>query len=127
MPSGKTLRALAPLVQRRAFSSSQHHHASGATASEAASRMLDTFAGAVSIRRQVLDVNQVQKLALTLGRPTLGATDISSEAPRVGTPIPAGYHLVYFTPGGLESELGADGTDRTFNAPQPFTRRMWAG
>ncbi|KAL3961100.1 hypothetical protein ACCO45_006217 [Purpureocillium lilacinum] len=102
MPSGKTLRALAPLVQRRAFSSSQHHHASGATASEAASRMLDTFAGAVSIRRQVLDANQVQKLALTLGRPTLGATDISTEAPRVGTPIPAGYHL-------------------------PFTRRMWAG
>lgn len=127
MPSGKTLRALAPLVQRRAFSSSQHHHASGATASEAASRMLDTFAGAVSIRRQVLDANQVQKLALTLGRPTLGATDISTEAPRVGTPIPAGYHLVYFTPGGLESELSADGTDRTFNAPQPFTRRMWAG
>ncbi|UNI16611.1 hypothetical protein JDV02_003036 [Purpureocillium takamizusanense] len=128
MSSGKTLRSLAPLVQRRAFSSSRRRHAaSGATASEAALRMLDTFAGGVSIRRQILDANQVQKLALTLGRTTLGDTDISTQAPRAGTPIPPGYHLVYFTPGGLESELGTDGTDRTFNAPRPFTRRMWAG
>ncbi|KAI8256766.1 Mesaconyl-C(4)-CoA hydratase [Colletotrichum sp. SAR 10_77] len=28
---------------------------------------------------------------------------------------------------GVESELGMDGTDKTFNAPAPFTRRMWAG
>ncbi|KAJ6441457.1 cytoplasmic protein [Purpureocillium lavendulum] len=126
MSKRQALRAAVSFTQRRALSSSQRHHA-GATASEAASRMLDTFAGSVSIRRQILDGNQVQKLALTLGRPTLGGKDISADAPRTGTPIPPGYHLVYFTPGGLESELGADGTDRTFNAPQPFTRRMWAG
>jgi hypothetical protein len=34
---------------------------------------------------------------------------------------------VYFTPNGTEAELGADGSDTTFNASTPFTRRMWAG
>jgi hydroxyacyl-ACP dehydratase HTD2-like protein with hotdog domain len=41
--------------------------------------------------------------------------------------VPPGYHLVYFTPNGTEAELGADGSDTTFNASAPFTRRMWAG
>lgn len=27
----------------------------------------------------------------------------------------------------MEAELGADGTDKTFNAAAPFSRRMWAG
>ncbi|KAI1055772.1 hypothetical protein LB506_009076 [Fusarium annulatum] len=79
------------------------------------------------IRRQILDANQVQKLALTLHRPSLGGFDMQNQAPPNGTPLPPGYHLVYFTPGGLESELGADGTDTSFNAPFAFTRRMWGG
>ncbi|POR34785.1 Putative succinyl-CoA ligase [GDP-forming] subunit beta, mitochondrial [Tolypocladium paradoxum] len=110
----------------RAFSTSGCQHA-GASAAEAASRLLDTFSGSVSIRRQLLDANQIQKLALTLGRPVLGGADVSDTPPRTGTPIPPGHHLVYFTSGGLETELGHDGTDSTFNAPEPFTRRMWAG
>lgn len=119
-------RLMAPLrrEQWRAFSTSRCQHTG---ASEAASRLLDAFAGAVSIRRQLLDANQIQKLALTLGRPALGGVDVSGAAPRTGTPIPPGHHLVYFTAGGLESELGPDGTDLTFNAAEPFTRRMWAG
>jgi len=65
---------------------------------------------------------------LTLGRTNLQpGVDISHGPPPEGTPLPPGYHLVYFTPTGLENELGADGTDRTFNAPHPFTRRVWAG
>ena len=47
--------------------------------------------------------------------------------PAPGTPIPPGYHLVYFTPSDLESELGPDGTDQTFTPPAPFSRRMWSG
>lgn len=35
--------------------------------------------------------------------------------------------MVYFTPAFLEGELGADGTDVSYNADAPFTRRMWAG
>lgn len=34
---------------------------------------------------------------------------------------------MYFTPAFLEGELGADGTDRSYNPESPFTRRMWAG
>ncbi|OHE93148.1 hypothetical protein CORC01_11560 [Colletotrichum orchidophilum] len=97
-------------------------------ATDAASRLLDTFAGKDVVRKQLLDSNQLQRLSLTLNRKELHpGIDISSEAPAQGTPLPPGYHLVYFTPVGVESELGMDGTDKTFNAGAPFTRRMWAG
>lgn len=80
------------------------------------------------IQRQFLDANQLQRLGHTLGRVELlrGAT-VAGTAPTNGTPLPPGYHLVYFTPSGFESELGHDGSDRTFNPSPPFTRRMWAG
>ncbi|EFY94075.1 hypothetical protein X797_012008 [Metarhizium robertsii] len=97
------------------------------SASAAAARLLETFHGKTLIQHQVLDANQLQKLSLTLNRPTIHAQNILTSPPAPGTPIPPGHHLVYFTPGGLESALGPDGTDRTFNAPAPFTRRMWAG
>ncbi|RKL08099.1 hypothetical protein BFJ71_g2004 [Fusarium oxysporum] len=98
-----------------------------ATASDAASHLLETFSNKSIIRRQFLDANQLQKLALTLNRPTLNGKDVSEQPPIEGTPVPPGYHLVYFTPNGTESELGADGSDTTYNASKPFTRRMWAG
>jgi hydroxyacyl-ACP dehydratase HTD2-like protein with hotdog domain len=41
--------------------------------------------------------------------------------------VPPGYHLAYFTPAFMENELGADGTDTSYNPDVPFTRRMWAG
>jgi hydroxyacyl-ACP dehydratase HTD2-like protein with hotdog domain len=89
--------------------------------------MMESFKDKQFIRRQILDANQAQKLALMLNRPNLSGVDIQAKAPPQGTPLPPGYHLVYFTPGGLESELGVDGTDTSFNASFPFTRRMWAG
>ncbi|KAJ8117034.1 hypothetical protein OPT61_g1670 [Boeremia exigua] len=75
-----------------------------------------------SIRKQVLDANQLQLLSITLNR-----TPSSNNPQPNGTPVPAGYHLVYFTPSIIESELGLDGTDRTVNPLTPYTRRMWAG
>jgi hydroxyacyl-ACP dehydratase HTD2-like protein with hotdog domain len=71
---------------------------------------------------QLLDANQLQRLSATLSR-----TELSESLPTDGTPLPAGYHLAYFTPSQIEEELGRDGTDTTFNPPRPFTRRMWAG
>ncbi|KAG9255497.1 putative cytoplasmic protein [Emericellopsis atlantica] len=92
------------------------------TAQEAADRLVANFGGNKTFeRRQLLDGNQLQKLLDTLNRPTGDVT------PANGTPIPPGYHLVYFTPTDAETSLGRDGTDKTFNAPAPFTRRMWAG
>jgi hydroxyacyl-ACP dehydratase HTD2-like protein with hotdog domain len=88
-------------------------------ASEAASHLLETFSGRSIIRRQLIDANQLEKLVFTLNRPSLNVVQ--------GTPVPPGYHLAYFTPNGTEAELGADGSDTTFNASAPFTRRMWAG
>ncbi len=110
----------------RAFSSSAAC-CSEANASDAASRLMDTFAGKSTVQKQLIDRNQLQKLSLTLGRSTIGDHDITERPPPTGTPIPAGYHLVYFTPNGLEAELGPDGSDRTYNAAAPFSRRMWAG
>lgn len=97
------------------------------TAAEAASHMMDHFAHKVTKRSQLIDSNQVQKLAAMLGRPVLNGHDTRRANAPAGTPIPPAHHLVYFTPDDLEAHLGADGSDRTFNAPAPFTRRMWAG
>ncbi|KAH6896676.1 hypothetical protein B0T10DRAFT_506009 [Thelonectria olida] len=113
------------LVQRRSFTLSSRRFK--ATASEAANHLLETFADKSVIRRQFIDGNQLQKLALTLGQTSIDGADVTEVPPVAGTPVPQGYHLVYFTPNGTEQELGDDGTDRTFNASAPFTRRMWAG
>lgn len=84
-------------------------------------------------RTQLLDANQLHLLTLTLNRPHLYPSTIPTPpstprtAPKYGTSLPPGYHLVYFTPSFLESELGADGTDTSYNPSAPFTRRMWAG
>lgn len=98
------------------------------TAADAAEQMLRNFEGRTKTYRQTLDGHQLQKLSLTLNRKYLQpGLDVSSAPPPPGTPLPPGYHLVYFCPAAVEAELGADGTDKTFNAPAPFSRRMWAG
>lgn len=71
---------------------------------------------------QLLDANQLQRFSATLSR-----TELSESLPENDTPLPACYHLAYFTPSQIEQDLGRDGTDTTFNPPNPFTRRMWAG
>lgn len=98
------------------------------SAAEAAQHILQNFRGKTKTCRQVLDGHQLQKLSLTLNRKSLHpGLDVSLEPPPPGTPLPPGYHLAYFSPAAVEQDLGADGTDKTFNAPAPFSRRMWAG
>ncbi|KAL3466481.1 hypothetical protein BJX64DRAFT_250153 [Aspergillus heterothallicus] len=120
------------------FSSSS----SSTSASAIATSFLDRFQSlGPQIRTQTLDPNQLRLLSLTLNRPSLFPSSASlssttTDAPAnnatdteipAGTPLPPGYHLVYFTPAFLEAELGADGTDASYNPSHPFTRRMWAG
>ena len=103
---------------------------SGSSASEAASEILSRFGDKpISVREQYLDANQVRLLSLSLGRPKLHESDklTADGAPLDGTPIPPGYHIVYFTPTFLGQDLGIDGTDKTLNPLAPWTRRMWAG
>lgn len=93
------------------------------SAQEACSEIFARFGNKpISVRKQLLDANQLHLLNITLGR-----SPTSNGPPPDGTPIPPGYHLVYFTPPIAESELGPDGTDRTVNPLRPYTRRMWAG
>ncbi|KAL4998242.1 hypothetical protein BDV10DRAFT_167577 [Aspergillus recurvatus] len=113
---------------------------SDASASSIASSFLSRYQSlGPQTRTQTLDANQLRLLSLTLNRPSLfpSTTHLSQLATRTsstseaeianGTPLPAGYHLAYFTPAFLENELGADGTDTSYNPAHPFTRRMWAG
>ncbi|SPO06258.1 uncharacterized protein DNG_08947 [Cephalotrichum gorgonifer] len=80
------------------------------------------------VQKQLLDGNQLQRLGQTLGRrELLRGVPVAGDASANGTALPPGYHLVYFTPSAFESELGRDGSDKTFNPSSPFTRRMWAG
>lgn len=72
---------------------------------------------------QLLDLNQANRMQATLRHLQL------FEAPelRHGEQLPFGYHLAYFTPDTMETKLGPDGADTTFNPGEPFTRRMWSG
>ena len=84
------------------------------SASEAALRLMSKLWERAIARKQILDANQLQRLCLTLNRPNVAPRlDVTTETPPYGTPIPLGYHLVYFTPAELESSLGPDGTDQT--------------
>ncbi|KAK2741249.1 hypothetical protein FQN57_005711 [Myotisia sp. PD_48] len=90
-------------------------------------------------RTQILDANQLQLFSITLNKnnvysnspalslPISELNGRTSLAPTKGTPVPPGYHLIYFTPAILEDQLGIDGTDASYNPDAPFTRRMWAG
>ncbi|KAM7195941.1 mesaconyl-C4 hydratase [Naviculisporaceae sp. PSN 640] len=120
-----------PYIPLRANSTTTTPKSDQKTAHEKAERMMDRYRKKAIRRSQILDANQLQKLHITLGRPHLiadGAVQDMTEAPPdQGTVIPPCYHLVYFTPSDLESDLGPDGTDQPFAPGPPFTRRMWAG
>lgn len=107
------------------------YRSSSTSASTIASTFLSKFQSlGPQTRTQSLDANQLQLLSLTLNRSSLfrdSPTLSNTAPPPSGTPLPPGYHLVYFTPAFLENELGADGTDASYNPSPPFTRRMWAG
>jgi hydroxyacyl-ACP dehydratase HTD2-like protein with hotdog domain len=113
-------------VTRRLLSTTVPRRSSAAAA---CSEIFERFGNKpISIKKQLFDANQVQQLSLTLGRSNLHeGIRIANDAPPEGTPIPPGYHLVYFTPTFLEEDLGSDGTDKSVNPLAPFTRRMWAG
>lgn len=113
-------------ITRRLLSTTAPRRSSAA---EACTEIFERFGNKpVSVRKQLFDANQIQLLSLTLGRPDLHrGFSVEQDAPIDGTPVPPGYHLVYFTPSILEQDLGRDGTDRTVNPLAPFTRRMWAG
>jgi hydroxyacyl-ACP dehydratase HTD2-like protein with hotdog domain len=99
------------------------------SAAEACASLISRFGNKpISVRKQLLDANQVQQLTLAIGRTNIHrGIPVVNDPPPNDTPLPPGYHLVYFTPALLEQDLGPDGTDRTVNPPAPFTRRMWAG
>lgn len=104
--------------------------ASGPSASEAAKEILQRYGNKpVSVREQLLDANHVRLLSTTFGRQNVHekASLDADGAPVEGTPLPPGYHFIYFTPTFQEQSLGIDGTDKTLNPLSPWTRRMWAG
>ncbi|KAI1827763.1 hypothetical protein F4861DRAFT_287061 [Xylaria intraflava] len=117
-----------PLLPRQVIRACLYRRNKSTTAAEAAESLVSRFASTTRKTTQLLDGNQLQKLSLTLLRKEIWpGIDVSASAPVDGTPVPPGYHLAYFTPAGVEAELGEDGTDSVFNAPAPFSRRMWAG
>lgn len=72
---------------------------------------------------QLIDLNQANRMQATLRHLQLFETPELKN----GETLPLCYHLAYFTPDTMESKLGQDGADKTFNPGEPFTRRMWSG
>ncbi|KAK4649120.1 uncharacterized protein QC761_116220 [Podospora bellae-mahoneyi] len=122
-PARITRRILASQIMMTTSCQASTRHVHTSAAQTAASELLKKVKGQKFVRKQLLDGNQLQKLSLILGR----RSEFCTGEPPDGTYLPYGHHLVYFTPSQFESELGADGSDTTFNSPAPFTRRMWAG
>lgn len=120
-----------PGQSTRLFSSTTTRQSSPDPKAIAESFLSKFASGQEFVRKQFLDANQLRLFSLTLDRPHLwtGSTSrsLEQEEPVRGTPLPAGYHLAYFTPAQLPGILGQDGTDASFNPEAPFTRRMWAG
>jgi hydroxyacyl-ACP dehydratase HTD2-like protein with hotdog domain len=121
----------APSSHTRAFRCSSPSYSSPADPRAIADAFLSKFSQGQSFTRsQLLDANQLRLFSLTLDRAKLwpdSHKSLEDVEPLDGTPIPAGYHLAYFTPPQLPGILGQDGTDTSFNPDPPFTRRMWAG
>ncbi|KAI1164571.1 hypothetical protein F5B18DRAFT_661070 [Nemania serpens] len=98
------------------------------TALAASSGLQFRFRDKLRTETQVLDGNQLRKLALTLGRRSLyPGVEVAARPPADGTLVPPGYHLVYFTPGDVEENLGADGSHAMYDSLAPFTRVKWTG
>jgi hypothetical protein len=69
------------------------------SATDAANDVLSRYQGKTQSRSQYLEAHQIQKLSLALHRKELYPNiSVTSTPPKGGTPIPPGYHLVYFTP-----------------------------
>lgn len=76
--------------------------------------------GRTEHRREVILTDRVAALAATLDLP---------QAPEAGSPLPAGWHWLFFNPFVRRSEIGADGHPRRggFMPDTGLPRRMWAG
>ena len=121
----------APRSYSRAFHCSLPSRSASTDPKAIADAFLSKFSrGQAFTRSQLLDANQLRLFSLALNRAHLWPSSqrsLEDAEPVEGTPIPAGYHLAYFTPPQLPTILGQDGTDASFNPDPPFTRRMWAG
>ncbi|KAK8870075.1 hypothetical protein IAR55_000645 [Kwoniella newhampshirensis] len=78
------------------------------------------------ITHDVIDTERASQLARIL--PTCQDTSeaLKDDLPN-GEVLSKGHHLVYFRPKFMLNDLGRDGSSTEYNAPPPFTRRMWAG
>ncbi len=82
---------------------------------------LGAWLGRERVEEDVLDLFPARGMAALLDRDPDAFVD--------GTPLPAGWHWLYFKPLARRSVLGPDGHARLgeFLPPVPLPRRMWAG
>ncbi|KAI0453591.1 hypothetical protein F5B21DRAFT_479194 [Xylaria acuta] len=97
-------------------------------AADGAWNLLARFGHMLGHNCAVIDGNQLRKLSLALGRRELHpGLDIKADMADYGTALPPGYHMPYFTTGGVAEELAIDPHEVKTAAPWPFTRKMWTG
>ncbi len=82
---------------------------------------LGPWTGRERVDEDVLVAAPVRRMSALLDHPS-GALGSSS-------PLPPGWHWLYFNPAARRSELGPDGHEArgSFLPPVPLPRRMWAG
>ncbi|WRT66817.1 uncharacterized protein IL334_003780 [Kwoniella shivajii] len=76
------------------------------------------------VSHDTIDVERASQLKRIL--PTRQKGDYVQDA-HIGEILPPSHHLVFFRPKPMLRDLGSDGSSTEYNAPNPYTRRMWAG
>ncbi|GFZ44365.1 hypothetical protein JCM24511_02087 [Saitozyma sp. JCM 24511] len=109
---------------------SPHRLSTTAAPSEIAAWIEELTSRAPRVAEDVVDPQRALHLQRTL--PTrVGSTAISLPSAGLSDSLPKGHHLVLFQPQTTLDALGGDGsstlTQKDYNAPSPYLRRMWAG
>jgi 3-methylfumaryl-CoA hydratase len=75
------------------------------------------------IENDVINPSQFNLMGNTLNHPVYR----HNKLPEPGTVLPPAWHLAYFPPRVLETDLSSDGYEKDWSPPEPFVHRMWAG
>ncbi|BEJ13997.1 hypothetical protein CspHIS471_0311710 [Cutaneotrichosporon sp. HIS471] len=73
-----------------------------------------------------VDVDVIEAGRAAKLRTTLPLQNEAAGLAEEGGFLPKGHNLIYWQPSAFMDQLAADGTSTEYNAPEPYSRRMWA-
>ncbi|OCF72224.1 hypothetical protein I204_07489 [Kwoniella mangroviensis CBS 8886] len=119
-----------PLPLRVIRSNTRRDHTSSSSSSLIDEWSCKLTTGAPKFTYDTVDVDRISQLRRILPTRQQQQQQQSSlylEDLKEDEDLDPSFHLVLFRPKPMLRDLGSDGTSTEYNAPPPYTRRMWAG